>query len=381
MKKILIVVPGCETGGVLTSLIALLNSTFVNRYQVNIFIISGYKKKINPIVAKYDIGNNFWTSKVHSYVLNARGWNKFVLSCYKVLFRVPWLGNRIINHIESVAIRKIESHDYYCVISFQEEVSLQFVSKFSNPNKVAWIHCDYSRIFTNKTTEMRFFAMYPKIVTVSNYTRESFCKLLPELANRVHVIYNIMDKESIMAKAEQKIEDRNFSTNNFTIISVGRISEVKQFDKIPAIASILKSKGYSFMWYILGGINEPPAFEKLQRSITEHSVEDCVICLGNKSNPYPYFKAANLLVSTSYSEACPMIFNEAKILNLPILTNNYGSAYEFIKEEQDGLICEIDQMADVITNIIEKKFSFMPSISKAFDTQAIQNQIDKVINI
>ena len=32
MKKVLIVVPGCGTGGILTSLIALLNSTFVNRY-------------------------------------------------------------------------------------------------------------------------------------------------------------------------------------------------------------------------------------------------------------------------------------------------------------------------------------------------------------
>ena len=190
-----------------------------------------------------------------------------------------------------------------------------------------------------------------------------------------------MDIESIMKKAEQKIEDRTFSTNNFTIISVGRISRVKQFDKIPTIASILKSKGYSFMWYILGGINEPSAFENLQRSITEHSVENCVICLGNKSNPYPYFKAADLLVSTSYSEACPMIFNEAKILNLPILTNNYGAAYEFIKEGHDGLICEIDQMADAIVNIIEKKFSFKPTISKSFDTQEIQNRIDRVINI
>ena len=76
-----------------------------------------------------------------------------------------------------------------------------------------------------------------------------------------------------------------------------------------------------------------------------------------------------------------MIFNEAKILNLPILTNNYGAAYEFIKEGHDGLICEIDQMADAIVNIIEKKFSFKPTISKSFDTQEIQNRIDRVINI
>ena len=64
MKKVLIVVPGCGTGGILTSLIALLNSTFVNRYSVNIFIMNGYGEFLDPAIAKYDIGCNYWMSKV-----------------------------------------------------------------------------------------------------------------------------------------------------------------------------------------------------------------------------------------------------------------------------------------------------------------------------
>lgn len=355
MKKVLIVVPGCGTGGILTSLIALLNSTFVDRYSVNIFIMNGYGKISDSTIAKYDIGCNYWMSKVHSYVFKTKGWKKFVLSCYKVLFRIPKLGKAIVENIESSTIRKIEKIEYDCVISFQESVSLQFVSKFRNPNKVAWIHCDYSRIFTNRYEEMAIFSKYSKIVAVSNYTKNTFCQLLPQLTERVVTIYNIMDTDAILVKAGMGIEDNRFTTDKFTIISVGRISEVKQFHLIPEIALKLKSKGYLFKWYIIGGINESEAANKLQQAIMNNKVDDCVICLGNKANPYPYFKAANLLISTSYSEACPMIFNEAKILNLPVLANNYGSAYEFIKEGKDGMICPINQMAEVIGNIYKKK--------------------------
>lgn len=380
MKKVLIVVPGCGTGGILTSLIALLNSTFVNRYSVNIFIMNGYGEFLDPTIAKYDIGCNYWMSKVYSYVFNAKGWKKIVLSCYKILFRIPKLGKTIVENIESSTIRKIEKLEYDCVISFQESVSLQFVSKFRNPNKVAWIHCDYSRIFTNKHEEMAIFSKYSKIVTVSNYTKNTFCQLLPQLTERVVTIYNIMDTDAILAKAEKGIDDNRFTTDKFTIISVGRISEVKQFHLIPEIALKLKSKGYLFKWYIIGGINEPEAANKLHQAIMSNKIDDCVICLGNKANPYPYFKAANLLISTSYSEACPMIFNEAKILNLPVLANNYGSAYEFIKEGKDGMICPINQMAEVIGNIYNKKYSFKPTILEVFNNNKIQNQIDNVIN-
>ena len=143
MKKVLIVVPSCGTGGILTSLIALLNSTFVDRYRVNIFIMNGYGKISDSTIAKYDIGCNYWMSKVHSYVFKTKGWKKLVLSCYKILFKIPKLGKTIVENIESLTIRKIEKSEYDCVISFQESVSLQFVSKFRNPNKVAWILCDY----------------------------------------------------------------------------------------------------------------------------------------------------------------------------------------------------------------------------------------------
>lgn len=380
MKRVLIVVPWCRHGGVLTSLIALLNSSFVERYQVSIFIMAVGKKEINSVIAKYSIGSDNLLSKIYCSVANARGVNKLILICYKLIFRIPLIGKHFIKWIEYRSMRMIEKYNYDCVISFQENTSLQFVSKLRNSNKIAWIHCDYSRIFSNESDEMEIFLKYAKIVTVSNYTKNIFCQLLPQLSNRVYTIYNIMDVDSILIKAESPIEDKNFINECFTIISVGRIAEVKQFECIPVIASALLSKGLSFKWYILGGIAEAKAFKKLKRAITDNNMDDYVIYLGHKANPYPYFKAADLLVSTSNSEACPMIFNEAKILHLPIISNNFGSADEFINKGEDGDICKIEDMDTVIGDIINARIDFCPSVQDMFCNSRIQKEIDRILN-
>ena len=69
-----------------------------------------------------------------------------------------------------------------------------------------------------------------------------------------------------------------------------------------------------------------------------------------------------------------MIFNEAKILNLPVVTNNFGSAHEFIVEGQDGQICSLTVMADVIDNIIRTQKRFNPHISTDFDEQQLNKK-------
>ena len=379
MKKILIVVPGCRTGGVLSSLIALLNSTFVERYDIHLFVMNTYGEQLQSELAKFSIGKNLGTSLLNANVVNSSGIRKLILILFKLILQMPFLGKLFSNCIEISTIRSIEKDNYDCVISFQESASLPFVAKFSNPNKIAWIHCDYSRIFTNKMYEFAVFSKYCKIVTVSEYTRVSFCKLLPSLESRVVVIYNIMDSSAIIQKSKEQMDDDRFCIEEFTIISVGRISAVKQFNLIPSIASSLKTRGLAFKWYILGGKHEIEPYQKLMQAISDYSVENEVICLGNKTNPYPYFKVADLLVSTSSSEACPMIFNEAKILNLPVVTNNFGSAHEFIVEGQDGQICSLTVMADVIDNIIRTQRRFNPHISTDFDEQHILSQIDKLL--
>ena len=97
------------------------------------------------------------------------------------------------------------------------------------------------------------------------------------------------------------------------------MSPQKRFSEIPAIADKLRNSGCSFKWYILGGGNTYNEYDKLVQNIKNKHIEDFVICLGEKLNPYPYIAHSDLVVNTSYIEACPRVVIESKIIKTPVV--------------------------------------------------------------
>jgi glycosyltransferase involved in cell wall biosynthesis len=176
--------------------------------------------------------------------------------------------------------------------------------------------------------------------------------MYPSLRHKVISIHNLLNTDLINQNSNYSINDKLFLNDRFTIISVGRVDPVKRFECIPNIASNLEARGCRFRWFIIGPEYGDKTFMSLKYEIEKYNVENCVIYLGAKKNPYPYFKNADLLVSLSSTEACPMIFNEAKILTLPIVTTDFGSSFEFIKNGESGVIVAFQDMIDTLFSII-----------------------------
>ena len=383
-NKILIVLPGCKKGGVLSSFLALIHSDFIERYDISAFVINPVGIEQYHDLQNITISKNRLLTYMYADICDLKGICK-VLSIYlRILHKIPFVGNLIYNAIQNHVIKKIENtYKFDCVISYQESISVDFVSKFTNNNKIAWIHCDYPIGISNQPIEKHVYNKYRKIICVSIATRNSFLRVYPEFSDRVEYVYNIADYDDIIQKAQLQITDSNFIKSPFIIISVGRICKVKRFEIIPEIACKLKSRKCQFKWYIIGRAADDTTLSSIKENIQIYDVADCVILIGEKKNPYPFFKSADLLVSTSISEACPMIFNEAKILNLPIISSDFPSAYEFIIPGKDGYICSIDTMPSIIERIIQDKImykSLKPSINNNFSTYSILNKIDKIIN-
>ena len=110
-----------------------------------------------------------------------------------------------------------------------------------------------------------------------------------------------------------------------------------------------------------------------------------VFYLGNKSNPYPYFRESDLLVCMSSSEACPMIFNEAKVIGLPIVTTDFPSSFEFITSSFDGLIIDFENLSQAIIRFIKDNL-FYSEIkknikSKVYTNNYIYHQLDKLFGL
>lgn len=137
-----------------------------------------------------------------------------------------------------------------------------------------------------------------------------------------------------------------------TIVSVGRLAPVKRFEIIPMLAKQLIDRGLVFKWWIIGPASDENIILKIQKNIDKYETNGYVKWIGSRRNPYPYIAKADLLVSTSYTEACPMIFTEARVLDTPIVSADFLTANEFLENGKDGVVSSIDNMAENIYRLL-----------------------------
>ena len=97
---------------------------------------------------------------------------------------------------------------------------------------------------------------------------------------------------------------------------------------------------------------------KVESLIREYHVEENVILLGTKTNPYPYMKACDIYLQPSRHEGKPIAVEEAKILQKPIVVTDYFSAreqmagypiYEIAEISEDGIYGGLQTMLQRIS--------------------------------
>lgn len=383
MKKILFIIPSLSVGGTTSSLSALY-SCIKRRYSIDVFVMAHDTylgdRSFSNVILKID-------KTIHAYNCNYRNSQFSTILDSIYLFTVKLLKRvSIILHfnLEEVIYKRFAAKfhgEYDIVIGYQEGASTRLASYFSARKKIAWIHCDYRR-HDEKRKDALYYKKFDDIVCVSKFTTAIFKQIYPLLASKVKCILNLQDYNWIREASLLPLDDDRFSNNRFTILSVGRVCDVKRFDYIPFIANTLVQKGIFFKWYIVGP-SVGNSLSNLLEQIAKYGLEDVVICLGNKTNPYPYFSKSNLLVSLSVSEACPMIFNEAKVLKLPIVSTDFNSAYEFIEEDVDGVITQLEKIGDVLYDIMsdpEVYNKLKTNVSrKVYDNDAVLSSLDELL--
>ena len=138
------------------------------------------------------------------------------------------------------------------------------------------------------------------------------------------------------------------------MISIGRLDQVKQFDKIPAIAAEVKKilrGSHDFQWLIVGGGNELVKRD-IESEIKKYDVANEVKMLGMQSNPYTYLGKSDLYVCTSSSETFSYTIHEGLALKVPFICNTFPSASESVHVGKEGFIMPIEEMPQKIASLI-----------------------------
>lgn len=388
-QKILFILPGFTFGGTVFSTLNMI--PFLKKdYDVYVLpmtyqgpVIKKYKEtgvkllpeslNLSTMVGKIERENNIYRKIFFLYRKILR----------KILLKMGCDYELKLFKKEAIRIEKKYSFDY--VASCQEGASTYFASCFKNSKRIGWFRSEYSVYKTenNHSVLEKEQIIYPKfdnIVCVSQTTREDFISYFPDLSSKVLAIHNIQNVSTIQCKANELISD--FPQSEFVIVSIGRMNPQKRFSYIPQIARKLIDKGCCFKWIIIGDGNTFGEWDKLQDQIISNNVSDVVLCLGSKLNPYPYISKANLLVNTSYVEACPRVVIEAKILKTPVICADFSSAREFVASNIDGFVDSIDNIHTYIEKMIHDRVLYNRIKTKCneynIDNGAIYNQLKKL---
>ncbi len=380
--KILYVIPEYSHGGTNKSLENLL--LFLNKkmYDVSIFCLyedggDYYKKIFAPYILKksklyYWLHDNTYTRKIIGFYNKVTKRENFT-----------FLYKREVRLLEN-------EHDFDIVVAYQEGSATEFVSYFKNENKIAWIHFDYTMLERKVNLKKRkvYYDRFKQIVCVSKAALESMLKVHPEYKGRSTYIYNTLNTASVI-EASLKSMQVPFDSTCFNILSIGRLVSIKQFQEIPRIVSnIKKQTSRPFCWYIIGSGNSEGW---IRSEIEKYNVQDTVVLLGPKDNPYPFIRQANLLVCTSVAESFSYVIAEAKILHVPVLSNDFSVANEVVDKTM-GWIANIKDMPQVLSRIVcdeNGEYRRKKETAKYFEysneqilheiDQLLQNQILSVI--
>ena len=371
MKRVLFIIPSLGGGGAEKVLVDILNRIDYNVYCIDLLVIHYYGPYISQINKNVNVIRVFNGSRSILWRLIAK--------VERFLSISDWVSKK--------RIKRIVNNLYDTIVSFTTNESLYYHSFIFDKAKsnVSWVHVDVmknhsSYPFKSADDEIAAYDKIDKLVFVSKDAQNSFNLLFNTIRAPQRVIYNLIDKEAIKAKSLEF----NIINEKLTIVSVGRLVPVKGYTRLIKVAKLLKEGGVKFHCQILG---VGPQYKELDQLIKIENVSDVVSLLGYKNNPYPYIRAADIFVSTSLSEAFPLVVCESLCLGKAVICTRTTGPIELLQDRY-GILTDHDEndIYQKIKALIESQelretYQYMAKQrSEMFDPQLTMDAIYQVIN-
>jgi glycosyltransferase involved in cell wall biosynthesis len=221
----------------------------------------------------------------------------------------------------------------FCLKSIKSECYVQFLR-----NDLS--ECDDEG--KAKRNIQKYGAKINYYIAVSQTAKDSFIELFPNLSHKVKKIYNLIEAETIIEKANKKINSEDvelFSNEDFIILTVCRIQDKSKalFRMADVFKKLTNEISLKIKWVIIGdGLD----IEDLEQHITALDLQDKMMLLGHRNNPYPYFLKTNLVAVLSYYEGLCGVVNEAKVLQRPLIATEFSGIHEQIQHKSNGFVVE-----------------------------------------
>lgn len=361
MKTILFVMYDLTSGGAEKSLVNLLNELNPDEFEISLLLfnrkgiymeqIPSYVKMVKAPYALTGLFNNTDLKQIlfypiYLYKVVANLLTRLLCGEKKEQMYFRW------RHFYSRIVPKLtEKFDVACAytsgtLTYYVADKVPFVE-----HKISWNHNDYNSAGYSTKADNYYFRKFDHIVTISEHCEKALIENLPQFKDKYLVIPNLTSSAVIKNRAKEFFPSE-YNTDGIRILSVGRLCAQKNFKLLIEAAKRLKEKNLTYHWFVLG---VGPQERELKDMTVQLGVQDVVCFIGQRENPYPYLENADIVVQTSVFEGKSIVLDEAKILAKPIVSTNYPTVGDQIKNNLEGIITEMnsESVSNAILRVIQ----------------------------
>lgn len=379
-------------GGAEKSLISLLYELNPEKYDIDLFLFQHQGKWLSklpayvnllPIPQKYKY---FDSSFLETMVENFKKGN-LRLMLDRIRFTINNTSQKPPAVKEQINWKFIKNHieplqqKYDAAFGFLEKTPNYFViDKVVAKKKILAVMTDYRALEMDRNIDAPYFQKADAITVLSGESKATLEEVFPEFSNKILLLENMISEKEILSAAQEEIND--FPQNEFTIVSVGRLDPVKLHEQGVEVMKELKHRNLKFKWLVIG---EGPLKNKVEQRISEYQLQNEILLLGTRENPYPYIKKADVFLHLSKFEGYGIAIAEARILKKCIVLNDFTTASSHIKNGFDGVITSLNpnEIATEIEKLmldknLRKKYEQNVSFDKDF-AQKILKKIENII--
>ena len=340
-------------GGVTRTLLELFKHIDYSKYDVTLMLME-LDKDVLPYVPKevrvIESNDRFQTASSAEILKSSLKNGKIFTALSYVVEQIDWKMNGdnfrhqqwITKHMQK------QEEEYDIAISYammNSIVNKYVIDNVKAKKKILWCHTDINLYKEQYIKGLdKLYSQFDRINCVSGSSMNSLKSKYPELADKLHVAYNFIDRNRIKKESEQNI-DITPKEDNIKLCTVSRISEEKGTDILVECAHKLDESGLKFEWWVIGPEFDESYTQKIKSEIAKYKLENKVLLLGEKNPPYPYMRECDIYVQPSRFEGYCTTTNEARILLKPVVTTCVSGSDEQFTNGVDGTITEISAEA------------------------------------
>lgn len=327
-KKILIRIGSLRHGGAEKVLVNFLKNLPEDKYEVDLLInlyTGMYIKEVPSWVNLHYLlkGEMITTNRPHEIPVKA-----FRVLYQKMFLWFPSLLYTFVLNNKKYDVEIAAIHGMY-----KELLS----SPQKDSKKIIWIQNDIFNLKEYTQDVIRQLFRFDRILVISNKLKEEMQKLAHDDREKKAVvkIFNPIDSQDTLQKAEVEINDYPFSKDLPTFVTIGTVYPQKGYDRLLDVHKKLMDEGLKHQIIIIGDGFD---FENIQAKLNQLGLQETVKMLGFRSNPYPYLKKADFYVMSSRHEGFPTIIAEALILNKPVVSTDVSGIKDLLQDGKLGII-------------------------------------------